>query len=111
MAVIFTTPYSKRMVIAGGANVYFDPAAVDSEIFAPGVHLHVVTAMCRIALPLIRLAKERGATVSCDLDIGSRCVDDAIAGLGIHGSQRLAPLAGLQRWATRHGDIWRPRPC
>lgn len=70
MAAIFATPYSKRMVIAGGANAYFDPAAVEGEIFAPGVHLHVATAMRRIALPLVRLAKERGATVSRDLDQG-----------------------------------------
>jgi ribokinase len=70
MAVIFTNPHSKRMVIAGGANAYFDPAAVDGETFAPGTHLHVATAMHRIALPLVHLAKERGATVSSDLEEG-----------------------------------------
>lgn len=68
MAAIFSTPQSKRMVISGGANAYFDPALLEGEIFDAGVHLHVATCMHQIAHPLIRLAKERGATVSCDLN-------------------------------------------
>jgi sugar/nucleoside kinase (ribokinase family) len=68
MAAIFVNPGSKRMVASGGANAYFDPAAIDGRIFGPGVHLHVATPLDEIASPLIRKAKERGATVSCDLD-------------------------------------------
>jgi ribokinase len=68
MAAIFVNPRSKRMVTSGGANACFDPSVIEAELFAPGVHLHVATALNRIALPLMRLAKARGATVSCDLD-------------------------------------------
>lgn len=70
MAAIFATPGSKRMVTSGGANACFDPAEIDGRIFYPGAHLHVATSLHELALPLIRLAKERGATVSCDLDEG-----------------------------------------
>lgn len=70
MAAIFVNPYSKRMVTSGGANTCFDPAAIEGDVFAPSVHLHVATALRQIVLPLIRLAKERGASVSCDLDEG-----------------------------------------
>lgn len=68
LAAIFSNPDSKRMVIAGGANAYLDPTAVESEIFGPGMHLHVATVMHQIAHPLIRQAKQHGATVSCDLN-------------------------------------------
>ncbi|MGX2039537.1 carbohydrate kinase family protein [Methylocaldum sp. MU1018] len=70
IAAIFANPDSKRMVTSGGANAYFNPAETDSRIFGPGVHLHVATPLSGIALPLIRMAKEKGSTVSCDLDEG-----------------------------------------
>ncbi|CAI8774482.1 carbohydrate kinase family protein [Methylocaldum szegediense] len=70
MAVIFASPGSKRMVTSGGANTYFNPAEVDSGIFGPGTHLHVATSLNEIALPLVRLARQRGASVSCGLDEG-----------------------------------------
>lgn len=71
VAAVFANPVSKRMVVSGGANACFDPTEIDGGIFAPGVHLHVATPMDEIALPLIRQAKARGATVSCDLEEGS----------------------------------------
>jgi ribokinase len=70
MAAIFASSGSKRMVTSGGANAHFNPAEVDGGIFGPGTHLHVATSLNEIALPLVRLAKQRGATVSCDLDEG-----------------------------------------
>ncbi|WP_045225003.1 carbohydrate kinase family protein [Methyloterricola oryzae] len=68
MAAIFVNPRSKRMVSSGGANLRFDPRAVPMNVFAPGLHLHVATSLLDRVLPLARLAKSRGATVSADLD-------------------------------------------
>jgi len=72
MAAILVNPSSKRMVTSGGANACLEVERVPIEIFGPGVHLHVATPLSSIALPLLRIAKEAGATTSCDVD-GESC--------------------------------------
>jgi ribokinase len=72
MAAILVNPSSKRMVTSGGANACLEVERVPLEIFGPGVHLHVATPLFSIALPLLRRAKQAGATTSCDLD-GESC--------------------------------------
>jgi ribokinase len=72
MAAILVNPGSKRMVTSGGANACLEVERVPLEIFGPGVHLHVATPLFSIALPLLRRAKQAGATTSCDLD-GESC--------------------------------------
>lgn len=68
MAAILVNSQSKRMVTSGGANACFDAEQLPSDIFDADTHLHVATPLHHIALPLLRMAKQAGATTSCDLD-------------------------------------------
>ena len=72
MAAIFVNPSSKRMVTSGGANAHFEAGRVSYGVFGPGAHLHVATSLNSVALPLLRMARQAGATTSCDLDGGPR---------------------------------------
>jgi ribokinase len=68
IAAVLAQGPAKRMVVAGGANTALDPARVPPALFGPGTHLHDTTPLGAIGLPLLRLAKARGATTSCDID-------------------------------------------
>lgn len=68
VAVVFAGPHDKRMVTSGSANAQFDPSQVPDRLFGPGVHLHLSVVQPAIALPLLRQAKQRGASTSADLN-------------------------------------------
>jgi sugar/nucleoside kinase (ribokinase family) len=70
MAAILVNPNSKRMVTSGGANAHFEPGRVPASVFGPDTHLHVATSLRSLALPLLQMAKQTGASTSSDMDGG-----------------------------------------
>lgn len=68
VAAVLAHGASKRMVVAGGANAALDPAQVPPDLLGLDAHLHDATPLDAVALPLLRAARSRGATTSCDID-------------------------------------------
>lgn len=97
VAVVLSDGTGKRMVTTGGPPLDGAMEALPRDLFAPGVHLHVVGQSSGAAASLCSDARDRGASVS--VEANGRAVHDLVphADLVLLNADELRALTGPGR--------------
>jgi len=102
VASVFVSQDDKRMVTASGANAFFDADRLIADDIGPKVHVHASLLADSGAVAVLRRAKERGATTSCEFNgvqSAKRVRYCDICFMNLDELRRwLGPEAPLTRW-------------